>query len=314
MKWIILIIANIIFLSDTINLCAQYQPSIIIHGGAGDFDSKSFVKEDYDAYYNTLYSVLSMGDSLLKSGASAMDVAVACVAMMEDSPLFNAGKGAVYNAQGKHELDASVMDGSNLKAGSVAGITRVKNPVKAARMVMDNSQHVMLAGKGADEFAKKQGLQMVKNTYFDTPAMYQRYQKLVSGKKGTVGAVVLDSNGNLAAATSTGGMMMKQFGRIGDSPVIGAGTYADNATCAVSCTGHGEYFIRFQAAYDIAAQMKYAGLTLFESCRNTIDKIGIAGGTGGVIAIDCNGNQVCRYNTKSMFRGSLWQGEITVEF
>ncbi len=278
---------------------------LVIHGGAGNFNSSSFTSEQYSEYENMLNKVLLHGDSLLRNGADALDVVVACIVMLEDCPLFNAGKGAVMTEEGKYELDASVMDGKTLNAGAVAGVCNIKNPIRAAMKVMEDGKHVMLSGSGADEFAKSQGLEMVGEEWFYDERIFDRYNQLKKDGKGTVGAVVLDKHGNLAAGTSTGGMMMKRYGRIGDAPVIGAGTYADNQHCAVSCTGHGEYFIRFVAAYDVCALMKYAHMDLSEATAEVIKKIGDAGGTGGLIAVDKEGNIAMPFNTTSMFRAYI---------
>ncbi len=294
-------------------LMSQQPYALMLHGGAGNFDSNNFTAEEKADYRNIFEQVLIVGDSLLRNGIAAIDVAVICVAMLEDCPLFNAGKGAVFTAEGRHELDASVMNGKDLKAGAVAGVSTIKNPVLAARRVMDSTEHVMLIGPGAEKFAALQGLTLVDNTYFSTPEMHQRY--LNASKSGTVGAVVLDRHGNLAAATSTGGMMMKKHGRVGDSPIIGAGTYADNKTCAVSCTGHGEYFIRYMAAFNIVAMMRYQQLSLEEACRRSIREMADAGGTGGVIAIDTNANVFAYFSTKSMFRAyTRNSAEFVIEF
>lgn len=295
-------VAFLILLASISVSAQQTEYVLVIHGGAGNFRSSEFSAEQYQNYLTILDKVLNHGDSLLKNGASAIDVVTACVMMMEDSPLFNAGKGAVLNEEGNIELDASIMDGRTLAAGSVAGVGRIKNPITAARAVMEDGKHVMLIGKGAEAFSETKNIEIVDPSYFYDKNMQERYQSLKKDK-GTVGAVVLDTYGNLAAGTSTGGMMMKRYGRIGDSPVIGAGTYADNNWCAVSCTGHGEYFIRFVAAYDLVALMKYSGLTVEKASAEVIRKIGEAGGTGGLIAVDKDGTVAMPFNTTSMFRG-----------
>lgn len=232
---------------------------------------------------------------------------------MEDSPLFNAGKGAVFTSEGKNELDASIMEGNTLNAGAVAGVRDIKNPITAAREVMINSEHVFLSGKGASEFARKQGLEMVPNKYFHTKSRYESLKRLQKQERerekkdniGTVGCVVLDTHGNLCAGTSTGGMTNKKYGRIGDSPVIGAGTYANNKTCAVSCTGHGEYYIRLGFARDISALMEYKNMTVDEACREEIRKLSELQGDGGVIGVDAKGNIAMEFNTSGMFRGYI---------
>jgi beta-aspartyl-peptidase (threonine type) len=224
---------------------------------------------------------------------------------MEDNPLFNAGKGAVFTHEGKNELDAAIMDGSNLAAGAVAGVTDIKNPITAARRVMTNSPHVLLTGAGASQFAKEQGLEIVPPSYFYTEKRYNELQEILKHEKnGTVGCCALDKNGNLAAGTSTGGMANKRYNRVGDSPIIGAGTYANNNSCAVSATGHGEYFIRWTVAHDISALMEYKGLSLKDASELVVnDKLVKAGGSGGVICTDRSGNISMPFNSAGMFRG-----------
>lgn len=292
--------------------------ALVIHGGAGNITPGNIPQQKADEYRKVLEHVLQTGDSILKRGGSSLDAVEACVRMMEDCPLFNAGKGAVFNAEGKNELDASIMDGKTGKAGAVAGIMTIKNPISAARAVMEKSQHVLLTGSGAEAFAREQGLEIVSPEYFFTKERYDSFlnarQKAdslnaIDKKYGTVGCVALDLNGNLAAATSTGGMMMKKYGRVGDSPIIGAGTYADNTTCAVSATGHGEYFIRNVVAYDISALMKYMRLSVKDASAEVImNKLKSQGGTGGVIAIDKYGNIAMPFNTAGMFRGYVTSG------
>jgi beta-aspartyl-peptidase (threonine type) len=236
--------------------------------------------------------------------------------MMEDSPLFNAGRGAVLTEKGVAELDASIMDGSTLAAGSVARIKHVKSPITLARLVMEKSPHVMMIGDGAEEFAKQNNLEMVENEYFITKERWESYQRAIkrdeekkkTEKHGTVGAVALDKFGNIAAGTSTGGMMMKKFGRVGDAPIIGAGNYANNKTCGVSATGHGEYFIRIGVAKDISSLMEYKGMSLNNAAEEVIKKVAELGGTGGVIALDKNGNIAMPFNTEGMFRGYYLNG------
>ncbi|PLW92029.1 MAG: beta-aspartyl-peptidase [Marinilabiliales bacterium] len=290
--------------------------AVVVHGGAGNFNSADFpeeVRNDYNTFFNNL---MLYADSLASSGAFAIDIVEAVIVKMEDNPMFNSGKGAVLNAEGKAELDASIMDGRDLNAGAVAGVTEIKNPIKAARMVMDSSAHVMLSGEGANTFARQQGMEMVDNKYFLTQKMIDRYKEYMHDKHGTVGCVVLDIYGNLAAGTSTGGMMMKKWGRIGDSPVIGAGTYADNRYAAVSCTGHGEYFIRNAVAYDVIARMKYAGQSLEEAVNEIIMEVLVQqDANGGLISVDKNGNIVCKMNTTGMFRAWVTENhEIVIEF
>jgi len=302
------------FLVSSQNNNTQHY-AIVIHGGAGNFQSGNFDKELYNNYYSALNSVLKTGDSLLSAGVDAITVVEICIKMMEDEPLFNAGKGSVLTDAGTVEMDASIMDGRNLQAGAVSGVTKIKNPITAARTVMENSKHLMFSGQGAELFAEQNGIELVAPEYFIVDKQYKQYLELKKKDKGTVGAAVLDTYGNLAAGTSTGGMMMKQFGRIGDSPIIGAGTYADNASCAVSCTGHGEYFIRFVAAYDVSALMKYADKPIKDAVAEVLQKIGTAGGTGGIIALDNKGNITMQFNTTSMFRGYInTQGERYIAF
>lgn len=290
---------------------AQPKYAMVIHGGAGVMSKERMKPEKQSEYLAKLNEALSIGDQMLKTGTPAADVAIKVVNILEDSPLFNAGKGAVFTHDGKVELDASVMDGKTLKAGAVAGVRDIKNPVTAARAVMDYSEHVFLSGKGASNFAREQGLTMVKNKYFYTPERKESLRQLqenerkrsASDNTGTVGCVVLDMHGNIFAATSTGGMNNKKYGRIGDAPIIGAGTYADNRTCGVSCTGHGEYYIRLSFARDIVALMEYKNLSVGEACKTEIQKLTELKGTGGVIALDKNGNIAMEFNTSGMFRG-----------
>jgi beta-aspartyl-peptidase (threonine type) len=297
----------------TFNICAQQKYAMVIHGGAGVMSKEKMTNDAQVKYEATLNEALELGDKMLKEGATATEVVVKVINILEDSPLFNAGKGAVFTHKGKVELDASIMDGQKLKAGAVAGVRDIKNPICAAREVMVNSEHVFLSGKGASEFAKEQGLEMVRNKYFYTDARKESLEQLLkqerkrtsSDNTGTVGCVVSDSYGNLCAGTSTGGMTNKRYGRIGDTPVIGAGTYANNKTCAVSCTGHGEYYIRLGFARDISALMEYKNLTVEEACKTEIAKLTELNGTGGVIAIDNNGNIAMEFNTSGMFRGYI---------
>lgn len=305
----ILVLTTLIFLSAISN--AQQNWAIAIHGGAGVMSRERMSPERQQEYTRHLDRALAIGDSILRAGGSATDAVVLVVAYLEDCPLFNAGKGAVFTSQGTIELDASIMEGKSRNAGAIAGVTDIRNPIKAVRLVMDKSEHVMLSGKGASAFAREQGLDMVKNRYFFTDERYESLKQLQKrerqrsqqDKHGTVGCVALDLQGNLCAGTSTGGMMNKKYGRIGDSPVIGAGTWADNQTCAVSCTGHGEYFIRLTVARDVAAHMEYKGMDLAGAGNAVLDKLTAMGGTGGFIAIDRNGNIAMPFNTSGMFRG-----------
>ena len=277
--------------------------AIAIHGGAGTITRKNMTPEKESGYRSKLEEALNTGYSILEKGGLSLDAVEATIRIMEDSELFNAGKGAVFTNAGTNELDASIMDGSNLKAGAVAGVKTVKNPISAARKVMDETWHVMLSGDGADLFAKEQNLEIVDPIYFYTQRRWDSLKKIQSEKHGTVGCVALDKNGNLAAGTSTGGLTNKQWGRIGDSPIIGAGTYANNKTCAVSGTGQGEYFIRGNVAYDISAIMEYENLSVGKAARKVISKLSDLGGEGGVIAVDSHGNISMPFNTAGMYRG-----------
>lgn len=290
--------------------------TIAIHGGAGTLIKGKMTPEKEIAYKKALDRALTDGYSVLENGGSAMDAVETAVKSMEDSPLFNAGCGSVFTATGTHEMDASIMDGSNLKAGAVTLITGIKNPVSLARDVMDNTEHVFLAGEGAMEFAQSLNYEIKDPSYFHDELRYEQWQQLKDtdnfqldhslkkdSKFGTVGAVALDQDGNIAAATSTGGMTNKRFGRVGDSPMIGAGNYANNKTCAVSCTGSGEYFIRGVVAYDVSALMEYKGLSLVDAASEVIQKrILEIGGDGGLIAVDIHGNITMPFNTEGMYR------------
>lgn len=289
--------------------------TIVIHGGAGTITKAGLSAEREKLYTNKLNEALLAGDKMLKEGKKGIEVVVKVIQIMEESPLFNAGKGAVLTNEGQVELDASIMNGKTLNAGAVAGVTDVKSPIELASRIMTKSKHVMLSGKGASEFAKAEGLEMVPNNYFHTERRKKSLQRVKENEKkrkenkekhGTVGCVVLDSFGNLAAGTSTGGMTNKRFGRIGDSPVIGAGTYANNETCAVSCTGHGEFFIRYVVAYAISALMEFKGMTLEEAADFIINKRLVeANGSGGLIAVDKDGNIAMPFNTAGMFRAYM---------
>ncbi|MFO7447576.1 MAG: isoaspartyl peptidase/L-asparaginase [Ignavibacteriaceae bacterium] len=276
--------------------------TIVIHGGAGTID-KSLPDSVKESYLSSLREALEIGRSVLEKGGTSLDACEQVVRFMEDDPKFNAGKGAVYTSEGTHELDASIMDGRNLSCGAVAGIKVVKHPVSLARMVMEKTPHVLLISEGAEKFAKENGTDIVSNSYFDTPVRYEQLQKMLKDKKGTVGCVALDKHGNLAAATSTGGMTNKMPGRVGDSPLINAGTYANNNTCAVSATGHGEKFIKNTVAFSISALMEYKNLTLKEAADEIIHKK-LEPGDGGIIAVDKNGSYVMTFNSTGMFRGA----------
>ncbi|MDD2595497.1 MAG: isoaspartyl peptidase/L-asparaginase [Bacteroidales bacterium] len=286
----------------------QEEWSIVLHGGAGG--KSEMPAEDEEIFKIFLNEALVEGKTILENGGSALDAVQATVIYLEDCPLFNAGKGAVMTSDKRHELDACIMDGSNLMAGAVAGLTDVKNPIKAARLVMEKTPHVLLIGEGASHFAKEQGLEIVPNSYFTTEGRVKEIEKLLSERKqgspmGTVGCVAIDKNGNIAAATSTGGMAGKKWGRVGDVPIVGASTIAHNGVVGVSSTGHGELWIRQSVAHDIYALMEYKGMTLKEAVHevlwNKIDKM--EGGTGGgVICIDATGDIVMDFTTKIMFR------------
>lgn len=284
--------------------------AIVIHGGAGNFTLQDISAEKQNLYRAKLMEALTLGDSILKNNGTALEAVESVIMVLEDSPLFNAGKGAVFTNAGTIELDASIMDGKTLNAGAVAGVGDIKNPISAALKVMTNSNHVILSGKGASDFAKIQGLEIADSSYFYTEERFQSLQKQKKSekeidKKGTVGCVALDLDGNLAAGTSTGGMSNKKYGRIGDSPIIGAGTYADNKTCGISCTGHGEFFIRYVVAYDVSALMKYKNLSIQQAADFVInEKLKNNGGSGGLIGIDKLGNITMSFNTSGMFRGT----------
>lgn len=288
--------------------------SIAIHGGAGTILRSTMTPELQQQYEAGLQNALDAGYGILSRGGSSLDAVEAAVASLEDFPLFNAGKGAVFNNVGGHEMDACIMYGKSLEAGAVCGVSNVKNPVRLARAIMERSEHVLLCGKGAEQFAKKNGIDFEEDAYFYTEQRYKQWQEALkedrvqldhSDKKfGTVGAVAIDMEGNLAAATSTGGMTNKKFGRIGDSPVPGSGTYANNDTCAISCTGHGELFLRSVVAHDISCLMEYRGLSLKEACDIVVyDKLVKIGGEGGLVAMDKHGNIEMPFNSEGMYRG-----------
>ncbi|MCP4458647.1 MAG: isoaspartyl peptidase/L-asparaginase [Cytophagales bacterium] len=291
--------------------------SLAIHGGAGTILKSSMTAEKEIAYKNALENALNAGYQLLENGASSIDAVQRAVSELENSPLFNAGKGSVFNSEGTHEMDASIMDGQTLNAGAVSAIAGIKNPIQLARFVMDKSDHVFLLGKGAEDFAREVGCEFQSKEYFYDEFRYQQWleikgtgkfqldhSKTKEQKFGTVGAVALDQMGNIAAATSTGGMTNKKYGRVGDSPIIGAGNYANNETCAVSCTGSGEFFIRGVVAFDVSCLMEYKGLCLKAACHEVIQKRLLKiGGDGGLIAIDKVGNVALEFNTEGMYRG-----------
>ena len=337
------------------------KTALAIHGGAGTI-LKSLMTEELEAEYrNGLQSALEIGWAILQKGGAALKAVETTVCELENFPLFNAGRGSVFTHEGKNEMDAAIMDGALLKAGAVGFVKNVKNPVRLARLVMEKTEHILLAGDGANRFARQMNVEFADDAYFYTDLRYQQLLKArdegvvqldhtaeepeilssdvhnqtkaqifnpQSGEEvvqlksenqnskpiGTVGAVACDSAGNLAAATSTGGMTNKKFGRVGDTPIIGAGTYADNATCAVSCTGHGEYFMLAQTAFDVAARMKYKNLSLPDAAREAIAHLGEIGGEGGLIAVDAVGNVVLPFNSEGMYRGFVTSGgELTIQ-
>jgi len=321
------------------NTNKQTRPVLAIHGGAGTLLRSKSSPQQEAAYLSALQRILADGQARLAAGATAMDVVVEAVRQLEECELFNAGKGAVYTAAGSHELDASVMDGATLQAGAVAGVTRTRNPVLAARAVMLHSEHLMFIGAAADALAARHGLEQVAPDWFGTPlrmAQLRRAKQAEAGvlldhdgqalafkqdsgpideqsKFGTVGAVALDALGHLAAATSTGGMTNKQVGRVGDSPVIGAGCYANDATVAISCTGTGEAFMRSCAAHDVSALMEYLGLSVQEASRRVVmEKLPAIDGRGGLIAVAANGEVAMPFNTEGMYRGCARVGEAVV--
>ncbi len=319
--------------------------ALAIHGGAGTITKSEMTAELEREYRSGLENSLKAGWEVLSKNGSALDAVEAAVVALENFPLFNAGRGAVFTHEGKNELDASIMDGANDKAGAVAFVKNVKNPIKLARLVMECTEHILLGGDGANEFAREMNVEIAPDDYFYTEHRYQQllqaresgtiqldHAELVESREsrvesekekpetrnqnpiGTVGAVACDSSGNLAAATSTGGMTNKKFGRIGDTPLIGAGTFADNKTCAVSCTGHGEFFMKTLAAYDVAARMKYKNLSLYDAANEVIEHLREIGGEGGLIAVDAHGNVALPFNSDGMYRGFMTaDGALTVE-
>lgn len=276
--------------------------TIVIHGGAGSV-SPEISGELRDAYLTSLSQALSVGNEILSHGGTSLDAVEEVIRFLEDDSLFNAGKGAVYTNDGTHELDASIMSGIDLSTGAVAGIKTIKNPISLARLVMEKTPHVLFAGNGADDLGKKFGVEIVDNNYFDVQLRYEQWQKKhMNNIKGTVGCVAIDNFGNISAGTSTGGLTDKWSGRVGDSPLINAGTYANNKTCGVSATGEGELFIRNTVAFNISALMEYKGLTLQEASEEMVFNR-LPEGSGGIIAVDKLGNHVLAFNTPSMLRG-----------
>ena len=293
---------------------------LAIHGGAGTLPRSEMSAEAELAYRSGLDQALAVGYAVLESGGGSVDAVTAAVVVLEDNPLFNAGRGAVFTLEGRNELDASIMEGSTLQAGAVCGLTQIKNPIELAKAVMQRSEHVMLAAGGAEEFARSLGIEFVPQSYFYTAARWKQLERIRGGDTslsaltishvGTVGAVALDTQGHLAAATSTGGMTGKRYKRIGDSPIIGAGTYADDRSCAVSATGHGEVFIRAAVAHDICARMRFGGRTLLQAVREVVlQELPAMQGEGGVISIDAAGEIAMEFNSEGMFRASRRAGE-----
>ena len=297
----------------------KHKYALVLHGGAGTISKSNLSAEVEQQYLTKLNEAIDKGESILKSGGTSLDAVTQVIMILEDSPLFNAGKGAVFTHDGINEMDASIMQGSDLNAGAVGGVTNIKNPILAARAVMEKSDHVFMVGSGAEEFANMSGVETINPGYFRTERRWNSLQRILEKEKetgltemelpdskfGTVGAVALDIHGEIVAGTSTGGMTNKRYKRIGDSPVIGAGTYADN-TCGVSCTGHGEYFIRYAVAHDVSAMMNYKNLSLSEAADQVINKKLVeAGGSGGLIALDRYGNITMPFNTSGMYRAYL---------
>lgn len=327
MKKSILLLVSLVFLAchDSPKLSKEKEITkapkfgIVLHGGAGVIKKENMTDSLQKAYEEKLEEAINVGHKILSEGGTAMEAVQKTINVMENSPLFNSGKGAVLNADGIAELDASVMDGKTKNAGAISGVQHIKNPVNLAIKVMNESDHVMLSASGAEEFAKMHDLEFVENSYFLTERRKKALESskakeqglssnefyLSNEKYGTVGCAALDKDGNLAAGTSTGGMTNKKFGRIGDSPIIGAGTYANNKTCAISATGHGEFFIRNVVAHDISAMMEYQGISLEKAAQRVIQKkLTDLGGTGGIIGIDSKGKVVMEFNTPGMFRAT----------
>jgi len=334
LKLIALFLLSVIALKVT---AQQKKYVMVIHGGAGTILKKNMTPEKEAAYIAVLTQALQAGYAEIKAGKTSLDAVEATIHVMENDPHFNAGKGAVFTHDGKNELDAAIMDGKTLMAGSVAGVTTIKNPISAARAVMEKSEHVMMVGAGAEQFAKEAGLEIVDPKYFWTQERWDGLQKAIKedstkavldhGNKksellgiknhdykfGTVGCVALDKAGNLAAGTSTGGMTNKKYGRVGDAPIIGAGTYCNNETAGISCTGWGEFYIRNVVAKTISDLMEYKGLSVAEASKIALDKVGKMGGDGGLIALDKKGNVAMPFNTEGMYRGAITaDGKIEV--
>ena len=325
-----LILTSVLLFSST-SWADKAPIALAIHGGAGTITPEKMTPEKEQAIRAKLKESLEAGYAVLQNNGSSLDAVIRAIEILEDSPLFNAGIGSVYTHDGAHELDASIMRGDTLDAGAIAGVKRIKNPISLARMVMEDSPHVMLSGEGAEVFAESKGVEMVDNSLFNTEFRLNALKKAqkktaaltqpndlseleTNYKVGTVGAVALDKSGLISAGTSTGGMTNKRYGRIGDAPIIGAGTYADNASCAVSATGHGEFFIRYNVAADICARVKYQNKTIAEAGSDVINTVlKDAGGDGGVIILNQAGDISFQFNTTGMYRGSIdAEGKVTV--
>ncbi len=312
---------------NTVKSDSRPAYAIVIHGGAGTILKKNMTDEKEKMYLDKMNEALDKGESILKNGGKAIDAVVETIKILENSPLFNAGKGAVFTSNETNELDASIMNGEDTNGGAIAGVKTIKNPITAARAVYEKSEHVLLTGQGAESFAQREGCEVVDNSYFRTENRLKSLQRVQAKelqgalnneypdyKFGTVGCVALDKDGNIVAGTSTGGMTNKRYNRVGDSPILGAGTYADNNTCGVSSTGHGEYFIRYAVAHDIAARMEYKNISLEEASKEVIQgKLKEKGGSGGIVALDKNGNISMEFNTAGMYRGFRKPGEQLVQ-
>jgi L-asparaginase / beta-aspartyl-peptidase len=333
------VLFSVLFTVMMLQSCIAQQKKyvLVIHGGAGTILKSRMTAEREAAYKDALTKALQAGYDVLQKGRSSLDAVEAAILVMEDSPLFNAGKGAVFTHDGRNELDASIMNGKTLEAGAVAGVTTIKNPIRAARAVMEKSEHVMMVGPGAELFAKEAGLEIVDPKYFWTKERWDGLQQAIKAdsvkavldhdqktsrlgsenhdyKFGTVGCVALDKDGNLAAGTSTGGMTNKKYGRVGDAPIIGAGTYCDNETVAISCTGWGEFYIRAVVAKSVSDLMEYKGMSVEKASKTILDKVGKMGGDGGLIALDNKGNIAMPFNTEGMYRGSVTaDGKIDIQ-
>jgi beta-aspartyl-peptidase (threonine type) len=318
---LLLVSLSVLFSSCQMNAAQNQKPDyvLVIHGGAGAMERSKMSTEAEAGYKTGLMEALKAGEDVLKNGGSSIDAVVASITILEDNPLFNAGKGAVYNEVGEIAHDASIMEGKQGRAGAVGAVSIIRHPILAAKAIMDDGRHVFLVGKGAEKFAIKSGLDTVNPSYFFTQNRWDQYEKTLQThldrefpvqSKGTVGAVALDREGNLAAGTSTGGMHYKREGRLGDSPVIGAGTWADNKSCAVSATGHGEFFIRNVVAYDLHARMLYSGQSLQEAANDLVmNKLKHLDAGGGLIAVDKYGNIALPFNTSGMFRAYVIAGQ-----